>query len=249
MSELLNDNIISLYLKNNNITKLIFNDDFSLETIDTLDLSNNNITDISALDKIKIIELLSLENNENLSNYNITSNVYFLNLANTGIDDSFAEKVDYEKIGVVNLSLNKNILDYDKLVYTAYDKIAKLNEELKNKYIEENEIEIDFYENEEYLSANYVNVHFIISDHTLKTLPNPGIFMVGGNYELTLEKDSNGVINLVSKDNINVFRLINTKDYNYNIKLYNLELDKSKTKLKVLGPNAYMKLYCSIRPL
>jgi len=239
LSKLLSENTSELYLKNNNIKNISIDKNNKYEMIDTIDLSDNDITDISSLNNFDTISILSLANNINLNKFDIKdTEIYFINLSNTGVDDSLIEQINYEKIGTINLSSNKNITNYDKMIEDANNKIVKLNEELKNKFISENEIDMSYYENEHYSSDNYVDTSFIVTDHTFKSIPNAKLFTIYSNYELTLDKDTTGTINLVSPKNIELFRFFQNNNYRYDLTLKNLEFDKSETKLKVLGENA-----------
>ena len=116
----------------------------------------------------------------------------------------------------------------------TYDKAITLNEELKNKYIEENEIDITYFENLQYLNKEYISMDLIINDYTLNTIPYGKYLNVYTNYDLTLNKDENKYINLINSENYGLFKyLIKNQS---ELSLNNIELDKSYTKLKINNP-------------
>lgn len=225
------DSIMSLYLSNTGLTSLKIDKKIKKDYIDILDLSNNDITDISILNNIERISILSLENNNNFNNYYLKNEISFLNLSNTAVDDNIMDNIELEKFELINLSSNKNIKNMPELLKKTYNRAITLNEELKNKYIEENDIDTTFYENMEYLSKEYVSVDLIINDYTLNTIPYGKYLNVYTNYDLTLNKDENGYINLIDSDNYELFKyLIKNQS---ELELNNMEFDKSYTKLKI----------------
>lgn len=234
LTNLFNSNIENLYLNNTGLTSLKIDKNIKKDFIATLDLSNNDITDISLLNNIKNIDILSLENNKNFSNYNLTNEILFLNLSNTAVDDNIMDKIELKENGLANLSSNRNIKNIPELLKKTYDKAITLNEELKNKYIEENEIDITYFENLQYLNKEYISMDLIINDYTLNTIPYGKYLNVYTNYDLTLNKDENEYINLINSENYGLFKyLIKNQSV---LGLNNIELDKSYTKLKINNP-------------
>ena len=123
-----------------------------------LNLSDNDISDIKFLEKVKFekLEKLDLSRNENISDYNILTKVNFkelkeLNLTGNNISDiKFLENVKFEKLEKLDLSWNYKISDYNILTKVNF-------KELKELYLSENNIsDIKFLE-----KVRKKNIHII----------------------------------------------------------------------------------------
>jgi len=243
VSKLFKYNFTELYLSNVGIKSIILDESSNIEK---LDLSNNEITDASFLNKFNSLYLLSLENNVNLNVFSDSFSASFINLANTGVDDTLIDKLNVENLKFMNLSSNKNITNMSSFIEKLYSKIYDKNEELKNKAIEGKDIMFEhqgkkYIKGEDYLliTEEYVNTEVLISDSIITNKPYNRYLRVYGNYEFTIPTSSDGVIELGNYENFDIAKAIwDNKIYT----LHNVELDSTKTKVKVLGTNPYIEL-------
>ena len=243
VSSLFKNNLTELYLSNTGIKNIEFDGSSNIER---LDLSNNDITDASFLSKLNSLYLLSLENNENLNKITDSFGASFINLVNTGVDDTLIDKLDIDNIKFINLSNTKNINDMSTFLDKLYNKVYNKNEELKNKAIEGQEQMFDHY-GEKYLKPEivkqlveeYVRIELLVNDSTIITKPYTKYLRVYGNYEFTIPTSSDGIIDLGNYENFDIFKIIVDNEIH---SLHNVELDSSKTKVKVLGSNPYIEL-------
>ena len=208
ISVLFSNNIDDLYLSNTGIKD--FNFKISKESINTLDLSNNDITDISNLKNTKI-ELLSLEGNTNFKNYPENMKVYLLNLSNTAVDETIVDNLNLHELLSVNFSSNKNISDYSQFMDKLYNKAHKIMDEKE--------------EDDNY----YVFFDVIVSDVTLDNIRYSKYVNVYTNYEISMNTVTN-FINLATSEYYPLFKFLVE---NIDVKLNNIELNKSYTKLTV----------------
>ena len=88
--------------------------------------------------KFEKLEVLILDGNENISDYNILKKVNFkelkeLYLCNNNISDiSFLENLKFEKLELLHLSGNENISNYDILKKIDFEQLKELYLDDKN---------------------------------------------------------------------------------------------------------------------
>lgn len=241
VSKLFDYNISELYLSNNGIKNINFDNDTIVGNIYLLDLSDNDISDVSFLEKINGLYILSLENNINLKKFPALFEADFINLSNTGIDDSFVDEINVENIKFINLSNNKNIKNISTFLEKLYNKVYEKNEELMNKTAEENGAKIEYNDGDKmhYFTNEYINLEVLINEPLINIKPYTRLLHLYANYEYSISASSDGVINLGNYEYFDIFKIINDNRIN---NLHNIEIDKSLTKIKVLGPNSYIEL-------
>ena len=227
--KIITNSLEELFLSNVGLKEIKLSKSVKKEFISILDLSNNDITDISNLNGITSINILSLENNINFKDYNLTNEVNFINLSNTAVDDSIIDKIDYENLYLINLSNNKNIKDVNQLIIDMENKCKELEDKLNSEKNEE----------DEYDFKNSIYVSLVLGDSTLNIIPYNEHVNVEANYIVTLEKETDGTVNLLKGNNFGIFKMFTSI---WNIELNNMTVSKDFTKMNI-NDNSYMSYY------
>lgn len=228
--KLITDNLEELFLSNVGLKEIKLSKSVKKQFISILDLSNNDITDISNLNGIASINILSLENNINFKDYNLTNEVNFINLSNTAVDDTIIDKMNYENLYLINLSNNKNIKDVDKLVIDMENKCKELENKLNAERVEDEE---------EYDYEYSIHVSLVLDDSTLNISPFNDHVKVDANYLVTLDKENDGSVNLLKGNNFGIFKMLTSI---WSIEVNNMTLSKDFTKMNI-NENSYMSFY------
>ena len=105
-------NVSVIDLSDNNITDVSALT--NLKRLYSINLNNNKVTDVSALKDLENLGSISLSGNENVSGYEQLNNIYQLNLSNTNLI-TLNDISNNEKLQQLNLS-NNTQLDYTDLI-------------------------------------------------------------------------------------------------------------------------------------
>lgn len=220
LSSIFTENMSYLYLSYNGISELNFEINNS-KNLQTLDLSNNDITDISKLKDADIL-VLSLEKNINLKSYPKDLQISFLNLSDTAIGESLIENLNLKNLYFLNISSNRTITDYSLYLDKLIERAKNVNEELA-KNDPESGIENSMEE------KRYVNLNVLLPNETLNNIKYSPYVRVNSNYELNKDSMSN-IINLVSAEYYPLLMFINSY---HRVTYNNIDISRDYTKLTI----------------